>query len=81
VPVSETELELNTGFAKREDKKMEIFREQKTVLRGVNQLARRLGVSRGHLSLVLHGKREASPALSRRMTKLGVSLAERKEQA
>jgi len=53
---------------------MKLYREEKTVLRGVNALARKLKVSRGHLSLVLNGKREVSPRLAERLAKLGIDI-------
>lgn len=42
--------------------------------RGVAEVARRCGVSHSHISAVLHGRREASPSLCRRLARLGVSV-------
>jgi transcriptional regulator with XRE-family HTH domain len=44
--------------------------------RGVTKLARRLGCSQPHLSLVLHGKRVPGKALAAKLRKMGISLPE-----
>ena len=54
-------------------KKVEIRRLSR--LSGVTELARRLGLSKGHVSLVLNGRREASPRLAARLRRLGVEPA------
>lgn len=43
--------------------------------RGVAEVARRCGVSHSHISAVLHGRREASPSLCRRLARLGINVA------
>jgi hypothetical protein len=42
-----------------------------TVVRGLNEAARSLNVSRGHLSLVMHGKRFSRTLLSRLYAEYG----------
>lgn len=39
------------------------------------EVARRCGVSHSHISAVLHGRREASPSLCRRLARLGINVA------
>ena len=52
---------------------MEVVEKKVKVILGLNQAARKLKVSRGHLSLVMHGKR-TSRRLSARIAKdYGVS--------
>lgn len=56
---------------------MEIKTEQRTVARGLNAMARKLGVSRGHLSLVVHGHRRPGAELARKLAKSGFVVVER----
>lgn len=44
--------------------------------RGVTALARRVGCSQPHLSLVLHGERKPGKALAAKLVKMGVELPE-----
>lgn len=51
--------------------------EERTVaFRGAGRAAEALGVSRPHLSLVLHGKRKASARLAARLRRMGLEVAE-----
>lgn len=56
--------------------KLEIVEERRRVAKGLTRLAKKLGVSPGHLSLVLHGKRR-SDRLTKRLRRLGVEVAAR----
>ncbi len=53
-----------------------IVKETRTVtrFRGLSAAARDLGVSRGHLSYVLHGQRVPGRELERKLRKLGVEI-------
>ena len=52
---------------------MQVIEKKVRVAVGLNEMARRLGCSRGHLSLVIHGHR-TSGRLERRLRKLGIKL-------
>lgn len=41
---------------------------------GVNEAARQLGVSPGHISYILHGKRKPGRKLAAKMAKLGITV-------
>ena len=56
---------------------MQLMVRQVTRAVGLNETARRLGCSRGHLSMVVHGKRQAGKALAAKLRRLGVCVAER----
>ena len=53
-----------------------LVKETRTVtrFRGLGRAARELGVSRGHLSYVLHGQRKPGPQLERKLKRLGIRL-------
>jgi DNA-binding phage protein len=55
-----------------------IIKEVKTVVRfkGLGRTARAVGVSRGHLSYVMHGQRKAGRELAAKLRALGVELPE-----
>lgn len=53
-------------------KRKEIKIEKRVALDGVSSVARRFGVSREHLSRVLHGHRRANDTLRRRLCRLGI---------
>lgn len=55
-----------------------IIKEVKTVtrFRGLGRTARALGISRGHLSYVLHGQRKPGKALAAKLRKMGIELPE-----
>jgi hypothetical protein len=59
---------------KKAKRSARIVRETRTVTRflGLGAAARELGVSRGHLSYVLHGQRVAGKALARGLARMGV---------
>ena len=59
-------------------KKPAIVKEVKTVTRfkGLGRTARALGVSRSHLSYVMHGKRKAGKELASKLQALGVEVPE-----
>lgn len=59
----------------QQEKLMEIKTEQRTVARGLNAMARKLGVSRSHLSLVVHGHRRPGAELARKLAKSGFVVA------
>jgi len=46
--------------------------ETRVVYRGVCELAKRMGVSRPHLSFVLHGKRKAGRKLASKLARMGI---------
>lgn len=52
---------------------MQVIEKKVSVAVGLNEMARRLGCSRGHLSLVIHGHR-TSGRLERKLRKLGIKL-------
>lgn len=56
-------------------RKPRIVEQAAVRFRGVAEVARRCGVSHSHISAVLHGRREASPSLSRRLARLGIDAA------
>ena len=47
--------------------------QTRTVFRGLSAAARRLGVSRTHLSYVLHGQRKPGKRLAKALERLGVA--------
>jgi len=51
---------------------MEKITKTTTVYRGLNAAAKKLGVSRTHLSYVLHGQRKAGAELAKKLKRLGV---------
>ncbi|MGI5869078.1 MAG: hypothetical protein ACOX9C_06520 [Kiritimatiellia bacterium] len=53
-----------------------IVLEKKSVTVGVLHVARRLGVSKSHMSRVLAGKRHPGPELAARMKRLGIEAPE-----
>jgi DNA-binding phage protein len=55
-----------------------IIKEVKTVTRfkGLGRTARAVGVSRSHLSYVMHGKRKAGKKLTAKLKALGVEVPE-----
>ncbi len=59
---------------------MTIKIEQTIRYKGVSALAKSTGYSATHISRVLHGKLVPKADLARKLARLGVSLAERKEQ-
>ena len=63
---------------------MEVVEQHRRVAVGLNELARKLGCSRGHLSLVIHGHRK-SMRMTERLRKMGIDLlaapAEKREEA
>ncbi len=48
--------------------------QQRLVFTGVTTTARRLGVSREHLSRVLHGSLKANETLARRLQRMGFAI-------
>lgn len=54
---------------------MQVIEKKVRVAVGLNEMARRLGCSRGHLSLVIHGRRK-SGRLERRLKAMGFSVKE-----
>ena len=56
----------------KESRGLERMTETRVVYRGINQAARRLGVSRGHLSFVMHGTRRPGKELARKLSKMGI---------
>ena len=52
---------------------LEKVERTQVVYRGLTQAARRLGVSRPHLSYVLHGVRKPSEKLARGLRRMGVT--------
>lgn len=54
---------------------MEIVEKKIKVVVGLNAMARKLGCSRGHLSLVIHGQRK-SGRMEKRLRKLGFEVKE-----
>lgn len=52
---------------------MQVIEKQVRVAVGLNELARRLGCSRGHLSLVIHGHR-TSRRLEGRLRNMGINV-------
>ena len=56
------------------EKKIEVGLEKRTLYRGLNRVAKRCGVTSGHLSHVLRGRREASPRLIEKLAKLGIEV-------
>ncbi len=55
-------------------KGLERVERVQVVYRGLTAAARRLGVSRAHLSYVLHGKRKASAKLARGLRRMGIEV-------
>jgi len=53
---------------------LEIVERRAKVAVGLNALARELGCSRGHLSLVIHGHRQSN-RLVERLRKMGINIA------
>jgi DNA-binding phage protein len=55
--------------------KTKIVKETRTVtrFRGLGKAARELGVSRGHLSYVLHGQRKPGKDLERKLRRMGIT--------
>lgn len=54
---------------------MEVVEKKLTVILGINKAARKLKVSRGHLSLVMHGKRQSKRLASRINKEFGIQPA------
>lgn len=50
---------------------MRMVEKKVTYAQGLNEAARKLNVSRGHLSLVVHGKRESRRLVARMVKELG----------
>lgn len=59
----------------REEQTMQVIEKKVRVAVGLNEMARRLGCSRGHLSLVIHGRRK-SGRLERRLKAMGFAVKE-----
>lgn len=55
-----------------------LVKETRTVtrFRGLGRAARELGVSRGHLSYVLHGQRKPGKDLEKKLRRMGIRLGE-----
>ena len=53
---------------------LEKVTETRTYIRGLGKVARHCGVTRGHLSFILHGKRPAGRKLAAKLAKIGVVL-------
>ena len=56
--------------------KMQLEVREVRQVRGVCALARRLGYSQGHISLVMRGERVASRALASRLRRMGYEVRE-----
>lgn len=54
---------------------MQVVEKRMRVAVGLNEMARRLGCSRGHLSLVIHGRRK-SGRLVKRLKAMGYAMKE-----
>ena len=54
---------------------MQVVEKKVKVAVGLNEMARRLGCSRGHLSLVIHGHRK-SGRLEKRLRNMGYAMKE-----
>lgn len=50
---------------------MQVIERRVKVVVGLNDMARKLGCSRGHLSLVIHGKRDSRRLMARLLTEHG----------
>lgn len=57
----------------REGQAMQVIEKRVKVAVGLNEMARQLGCSRGHLSLVIHGHRK-SKRLESRLNKMGINI-------
>ena len=55
---------------------LEKVTETRTVWRGLGRVAKHCGVTRAHLSYVLHGHRKAGPKLTAKLAKLGIVVEE-----
>lgn len=53
---------------------MEKITKTTTIYKGLNKAAKKLGVSRTHLSYVLHGQRKAGAELAKKINRLGIEL-------
>ena len=55
---------------------VKLVRQERTqvVYRGLTQAAKALGVSRPHLSYVLHGKRRCGARLAARLRRMGIDV-------